>query len=292
MNVFSINRVDSGFALSYFLQLDDRKTVEIALKAIPIQSLDGARTDFRCYAQQIEQQLGCLCCDVQPINGNQNSRFLKNLIKECTVTDLQSQMDYSNSHLSPSRVQLFVLDIKDAERCYTNEDEIVNAEDEVASFLQKGEPKEKSWRKTFHHIVRKNGIAFFLREGKLKQNIVSQLPAESAEFLQNSARGKHELCQLCEIIMNFFKMGFVVEGLPKVLHPENYFVSTTVRNEQFTEPLVLKRIHTISLATLYPLYYRGMYSEQGEYYLAINRIFKTRHDYDETTKTTAITITQ
>lgn len=41
MNVFNINRVDGGFALSYFLQLDDLKTVEIALKAIPIPFLDS-----------------------------------------------------------------------------------------------------------------------------------------------------------------------------------------------------------------------------------------------------------
>jgi hypothetical protein len=37
--------------------------------------------------------------------------------------------------------------------------------------------------------------------------------------------------------MSFFKMDFVVEGLPRVLHPENYFVSTKARNEQFTEPI-------------------------------------------------------
>jgi hypothetical protein len=37
--------------------------------------------------------------------------------------------------------------------------------------------------------------------------------------------------------MSFFKMDFVVEGLPRVLHPANDFVSTKARNEQLTEPI-------------------------------------------------------
>jgi len=291
MSTFNIARVDSGFALTYFLRLDSDKTIEIPFKAIPIPFLE-APSDFRGYVQQVEQQPSCLCCDVQPINGNQHKNFLKTLINSKIVKELQSQMEYSNRHLTPSRVQLFVLDVKDSQGCYTDEAEIVKSEDEVASFLQKPEPKEKSFRKTFHQIIRNNGIAFFFREGKLKHKIVSQLSKESAAFLQSSDRGKHELCQLCEIVMNFFKMGFLVEGLPQVLHPQNYFVSTTVRNGPVIDRLVLNKIHTISLTTLYSFYYRGMYSEQGEYYLAMTSIFTTRHDYDEPTRTTAIIITQ
>jgi hypothetical protein len=291
MSTFNIARAERGFALTYFLQNDSHKTVEIAFKAIPIPFLEAA-SDFGCYAQRVEQHPSYLCCDVQPINGNQSKRFLKSLIRPNIVSELQSQMEYSNSRLTASRVHLFVLDIKDAKGCYINEAEIENAENEFAFFLQKPEPKELSPRKTFHQIVRNKEIAFFLREGKLKHDIVSQLTGESAEFLQNSDRGRKELCELCEMVMNFFKMGFAVEGLPKALHPQNYFVSTAVRKEQFSGPLELRSIHSISLMTFYPSHYREMYSQQGEYYLAMNSVFKTRHDYEQSTKTTAISIAQ
>ena len=284
-SLFNIRRTDDGFSLTYLLQFESKKTAEIAFRATPIPYLE-APSDFRDYAQQVEERFSSVCCDVQPINGNQNKHFLKSLIRPSIVTELQNQIAYSQSRLTASRVQLFVLDIKDSQGCYTNAEEIINAEDEVAAFLQGPEPRRSSARKTFHQIVRNQQISFFLREGKLKHDIVTRQSAESAGFLQTSARGRHELCQLCEIVMNFFKMGFLVEGL----HPQDYFVSTAPIKEPLSDRLALKRLHTLSLTTLYPSYYREMYSEQGEYYLAVTQIFISKHDYDESTQTSAITL--
>src|SRR3990172_1178447 len=262
--IFRVNRTDNCYEISYFLRDNINEPVKIALQAIPISSLETA-SDFSCYAEQVEQQpTGFYCTDVQPINGHYcEKNLLKGLIRPQIVNELCDQKRYSQNRLLVSRVQLFVLDIKDSKNRYTNIDEIEKAEDELAIFLRQPEPKSASSRKSFHNLISDNGIGFFLKEGKLKHRIVSSLPLNCAEFLQNDVRGRGELCQLSEIIMNFLKIGLAVRGLPlgKInldLHPQDFFVSTATRSAPHSQHLALNKIQKISLITLYPSHYKEM----------------------------------
>ncbi len=290
--VFRIDRDRNHYSITCSLPIDTNKIERIVLKAISIPSLDTV-SDFRYYAELIEKQTDWRCCDVLPINGHQTSRqnqFLKNLIRPKNVKELNDQLTYLTRHFSSGRTNLFVLDITDAQGLYANKSEIEKAETIVASFLQQSEPKKKSPRKDFHQSVTNHGIEFFLNEGSLKHDILNQLPSDCVDFLQKTDRGRDQLCQLCEIIMNFFKIGFLVEVQSQVLHPQNYFASTSIRSKGPNTKLVLERIHNISLATLYPSHYREMYAMRGEYYSTITEIFETHHQYDEITQITAITI--
>src|SRR5579885_2055889 len=184
-----------------------------ALRAFPITSLTGIEnTAFACYLNLIANKKDPICCDIEPVNGTAQHKYLKaGVVKETAL-----QLELAKAMRLAEAVHLFVLDIKDRNGGYLNAKEITDEENGLATFLQGEMPKDKGARRDFHKIVRDHQIGFFLCEGKLKHDLLAlKLPKVNA--LQG-----YELCQLCEFIMNLFKKGCAVQIGEEVLHPAAY----------------------------------------------------------------------
>lgn len=264
---------------------------ELTFQAVALSELEK-ESPFAHYAEEIERGSLLHCCDLEPINGKmQPNRFLENLITGEINQDLARQLHLLSS--TAQRVNLFVLDIQDRNRKYENREEIEQCERAMAQFLQDDHAPKPKQMKTFHRLVRENNIHYLLREGLLKHDILQILSSELRQHFQGTPEGRGRLCQLCEVIMNFFKMGYSVRIADKaILHPENYFLSTRVQETLTTSRITLAKTHKISLKTFYPNFYATLYSNSSEYFAVINQVFKGEYTYDESSGTTIISIHQ
>jgi hypothetical protein len=292
---FEIQRLNNNtYTLSVTFFDNVRKISEIAFKAISIERIKNQQSNaFNHYAYLIETSSFLYSCDMQPINGiKKDKRFLKNLIRQSSIKDFNDQVSYVESHYNniSERINLFVLDVKDKNNFYEDTQEIEKAEDEVALFLQAPKPLDQTPRREFHQIIQNQQIRFFLREGKLKSDLIHSISTEQADFFQINSQGRERFCQLCEVLMNFFKKGFTIESTLLTLHPSDYFSSTYALGSTPLPEFALTKIHSLSLLTLYPSYYKDLYSQQEEYFKSINNTFQVGYIYDTKTKTTAITI--
>ncbi|NGX58925.1 MAG: hypothetical protein KR126chlam3_00066 [Chlamydiae bacterium] len=263
----------------------------VTFQAVPLSEVEKD-SPFAQYVREIERGNLLYCCDVEPINGiNQTNRFIENLITREINSDLANQLDLLST--TSQQVNLFVLDIKDAKKRYENREEIEQCELAMAQFLQAEHPPKPKQMRSFHRLVRENHIQYLLREGLLKHDILQKLSPELRQHFQETPEGRGQLCQLCEIVMNFFKMGYSVRVLgDHVLHPEDYFLSTRVQEGLSSSRISLEKTRKIALKTLYPKFYAELYSQSSEYFSVINQIFKGEFTYDEKTGTTIISITQ
>lgn len=232
------------------------------------------------------------CTDVQPINGVYQKRFIKNLFKNKSVSDLSDQLKYLKDHKENKFVKVFVLDIKDSNCSYNSIEDIKAAEKEVETFFLEKEPKEKSPRKDIYKMLKANDVNYFFCEGRLKADLISQVfSAEQSEFFQKTDEGKKMLCQISEIILDAFKVGYEINvtsnGNAHKLLPSNYLILFNNK-----EKLDVKKNNAIisptTLFTLYPNHYKELYSIKEKYCESLSQVFRVDHNYDDETKTTSI----
>lgn len=233
------------------------------------------------------------CADVQPINGVYQKRFLKNMFKAKHVTDLTSQLNYIKPLEQNKFTKVFVLDIKDAKCHYDNINEILEAEKEVETFFSGKEPKEKSPRKDIHKLICQNSINYFFCEGHFKHDILTGIfTPEQSQYFQSNDEAKGIMCQIAEILLNAFKLGYEIHCLSSdnketILCPENYLILFNNK-----EKLDIKKnpvsISNLTLFTLYPGHYKELYSIKEKYCDSLSSTFKVEHKYDDATSTTAI----
>ncbi len=232
------------------------------------------------------------CVDVQPINGVYQKRFIKNLFKTKNIKDMDGQLKYLKDHEQIKFVKVFVLDIKDTKCHYDSISDIQKAEKEVEVFFSGKEPKELSPRKDIHKLVKENNINYFFCEGRLKSYLINNVFSSSqSDLFQNTDEGKATLCQISEVLLNAFKVGYEISvSVNDKLHtlsPEDYLI--LFQNKQKLDPSKnTVTISPISLFTLYPEHYKELYSIKEKYCESLSHAFKVDHNYDEETHTTAI----
>jgi hypothetical protein len=232
------------------------------------------------------------CTDVQPINGVYQKKFIKNLFKAKNVKDMSDQLKYLKNHEEDKYIKVFVLDIKDSTCNYNSMTDIQSAEKEVKDFFSGKEPKEKSPRKDIYKIIKENNINYFFCEGKLKHFLVNEIFSnEQSNFFQNTDQGKATLCQISEILLDEFKMGYEIlvaaNNKTHILLPDDYLIlfKNKINVDLIKNPITLS---PITLFTLYPAHYKELYSLKEKYCESLSNCFKFDHEYDDKTRTTAI----
>ncbi len=233
------------------------------------------------------------CADVQPINGVYQKRFLKNMFKAKHVNDLNEQLNYIKPLEENKLTKVLVLDIKDGKCHYDNINEILEAEKEVENFFSGKEPKEKSPRKDMHKLICQNSINYFFCEGRFKHDIINTvLTKEQAEYFQSDDVARGIFCQIAEMLLNAFKMGYEIHCVSSddkktTLCPEKYLIlfNNKERLDVQKNPVT---ISNLTLFTLYPGHYRELYSIKEKYCESLSNTFKVEHKYDDATQTTAI----
>lgn len=239
------------------------------------------------------------CCDVYPLNAcsEGNKKITKGIIRPKDIPSLSKQLTLASAE--HDRCKLFVLDVQRKESLpYGDEQAIVQAEGEVAAFLQGSPPKDGGAPRELHRLIRDNGVHFLMQEGKLKAQLVSGVfSLEESQYLQTHAEGKERLCQLCEIIMNYFKKAYAVKGASSSgrqssLEPRDFFLSTV--QTQSSSPSIaqseIEQAHTIPLETFYPIHYKDVYSNCGKYYLIISQLFTANQKFYQESGITRIAL--
>jgi hypothetical protein len=172
-------------------------------------------------------------------------------------------------------------------------EKIRKTESEFSAFFQGKAPCTAETQKSIYRLIHDNQISFFINEGSLKAKLIRKaFSPEQRTFLQDTTQGQGPalLCQLCEIIMNTFKKGCNVNVNRHTFRPEKYITPISEH--------LIKRLDSTrrgfpfvrDLITYYPHHYREMYSDSGEYFQLITKLFEARHGYDDITEITTITI--
>lgn len=233
------------------------------------------------------------CTDVQPINGVYQKRFIKNMFKGKHVSDLNNQLKYLNNHEENKFVKVFVLDIKDTKCHYDNIEEIKKAEKEVEDFFSGKEPKERSPRKDIYKLMSQNDINYFFCEGRFKHDIITDiLTPEQSTYFQSNDEARGVFCQIAEMLLNGFKMGYQINCLSSdnketILCADNYLIlfNNKEKLDIGKNPVTMSNL---TLFTLYPGHYKELYSIKEKYCESLSSAFKVEHKYDDETHTTAI----
>jgi hypothetical protein len=234
--------------------------------------------------------------DVYPLNGVSKNRKFKitDFVQPKHRMEISQSIELVNQQ-DPEKqwVRCLVIDFKDVSGCYDDLDKIRQTEREFSAFFQGDVPGGAETQKSIYRLIHDNQISFFINEGSLKAKLIRKaFSPEQRTFLQDTTPGQGPalLCQLCEIIMNTFKKGCKVTVNGRTFRPEKYItpisehlikrLDSTERGFPFVRDLV----------TYYPHHYREMYSDSGEYFQLITKLFEANHGYDDVTQTTAISI--
>ena len=284
------------FTLELSFESEGKKVSEVAFEIFNSKAHVGA---FKQYLLALDAHDSPIACDIQPINGQvkrQSRRFFKDLIRECDLTSLRQQLEYlkraHNKDLA-NFVKLIVLDLKDLNGLYESLQDIEDAEKSFAEAL-KGERSLTQVRfGQFFDLIRDNKVFFVMLEGKLKGNLLRLFCKDQREFLEKNETGLARLCQVSEILMNFFKRSFSFRSIgenPCEFEAKDYFLS--FRREKVSKSVRTTDLQNLPLLTLYPEYYANSYGEENVYYQTIKKIFEANINYDEETATTEITISR
>lgn len=280
---FVVEHTQDIFSLK--VNFDEKETISFYAKRI-----DHLESTYGKYIKDVVNAHGCT--DVQPINGVYQKRFLKNMFKAKHVTDLSEQLKYLKTHEEEKFVKVFVLDIKDAKCHYDNIQEIKDAEKEVEDFFLGKEPKEKSPRKDIFKLMSANNINYFFCEGRLKHYLLKEVfTPEQASYFQETDEGKGIFCQITEIVLNIFKLGYEVNAInnDKLINllPNDYLILFNNKEKLDIQknPITMT---PLTLFTLYPGHYKELYSIKEKYCESLTNAFKVEHNYDDATHTTAI----
>lgn len=256
-------------------------------QASTIETSDG---DFYHFAQALAKSEAQYVVDLWPLNGSCNSRenrFINNLFKSTELANLTTQIALANTktHDVP-HVRLFVLDLKNSEGTYMDFEKIARFEKYIAELIASNQHQVSN-------LLLKNGIQFMLCEGSLKAVIIKNLCSSAVRYFhEKKGAGPRLLCILCEIIMNHFKRGNIVEihhegRIIAQLHPHNFFMRLTKNHDLSAYPLsiIMEYFKKISLQTYYSAYYRELYGKESVYLQLVSGSHHIEHTLDQSQNT-------
>lgn len=275
-------------SISFFYELEKNwRLVDFVLRpsSIPAVHLQA----FRCNkaAEKIFTVI-----DLYPLNGIVKKKFIiSKFVKEEHRKEIKKHIEILDE-IDPEKehVRCIVIDFKDRAERYNCLEEISRAENNFAAFFRGDCPGKYKIQADIYNLFKECKVDFFINEGSLKADLLKKaFSPEQSDFFQNSKNGSQLLCQLCEVIMNGFKHGceVVVNGCQ--FNPNDYisFINSFVEKKE-GENCEDGKLPPARLITLYPPYYKDIYSIKSAYYQLITNVFRLTHE--DKNNTTIISI--
>lgn len=237
------------------------------------------RSGDRPFYTYAESAVGSKVIDLWPLNGK-CVPDLWSLFSDAALRKLWTQAQVADK-IGGTQLRIFVLDLKDSQGTYRNAQEISIAEMDIRDLLLLRNP-----RRTVHNRFERTRVQFFLREGLLKATLREILSEELRTLFDSygseNRPGRDAFCMLCEHIMNGFKKGYAIHIQCHVLHPDEFFeyAAPPACKDDPRAGRSLENLQRVTLHTLYSACYVETYGPMQEYYLALARFFKTRHELD------------
>lgn len=275
-------------SVSFFSGLENLiETVDFILT--PSSTL--SRSDTKQFAQDILMRGAHGVVDIYPLNGTIRKNWtMKDFIRPKHRQEIQTHARLLEQ-IDPKGkfVRCLVLDFKDSQLSYRHFEEIAATEKAFAAFFKGSCPRRETDR-AIYQLIHEHRIHYFINEGSLKAKLVSKtFTLQQSNFLQETEQGRDLLCELCEYIMNGFKMGYEVTAKTVCYHPNDYLAA--IRSHAFKESAhEIKLTPTLKMLTFYPQAYQAQYGEKSHYFELISNLFKTEHYYEEQNETTIISI--